>query len=87
MLLTAMINPIPAIAMLPLAILWFGLDTDALVFVIANAVTWPIAINLGIGFKTVNPTIVAVARNIGLSGRQLVIDVLAPAALPHALWA
>ena len=36
-LLTAMINPIPAIAMLPLAILWFGLDTDALVFVIANA--------------------------------------------------
>ena len=84
-LLTAMINPLPAIAILPLAILWFGLDRDALIFVIANAVIWPIAINLSMGFKTVNPTIVSVARNIGLSGRRLVTDVLAPAALPHAI--
>src|SRR3712207_8036919 len=37
------------------------------------------------GFKTVNPTIVAVGRNIGLSGARLVTDVLAPAALPYAI--
>lgn len=84
-LLTAMINPIPAIALLPLAMLWFGLDNDALLFVIANAVIWPVAINLSTGFKTVNPTIVAVARNIGLPARRIVTDVLAPAALPHAI--
>ena len=84
-LLTAMINPLPGIAILPLAMLWFGLDSDAIIFVIANAVVWPIAINVSMGFKTVNPTIVAVGRNIGLSGRRLVTDVLAPAALPHAI--
>jgi len=52
-LLTSMLNPLPAIAILPLAILWFGLSPAALVFVIANAVTWPIAINVSMGFRTV----------------------------------
>jgi sulfonate transport system permease protein len=84
-LLTAMLNPLPAIAVLPLAMLWFGLNTNALLFVIANAVTWPIAINVAMGFKTVNPAIVAVGRNIGLSRLRLVLEVLAPAALPYTI--
>ena len=86
-LLTSVLNPLPGVAVLPLAILWFGLDTDALLFVIANATVWPIAINVSTGFKTANPTIVAVGRNIGLSPGRLVTDVLAPAALPHAISA
>ena len=84
-LLTAILNPLPGIAILPLAILWFGLDTDALLFVIANATIWPIAINLTTGFRTANATIVAVGRNIGLGRGRLVTDVLAPAALPYAI--
>jgi len=84
-LLTAILNPLPGVAVLPLAILWFGISTKALIFVLANAVIWPIAINLNTGFKTVNPTIVAVARNMGVSGIRLVTDVLAPAALPYAI--
>lgn len=84
-LLTAMLNPLPSIAVLPLAILWFGLNTTALVVVIANAVVWPIAINVSQGFRTVNPTLLAVGRNIGLSGWRLVRDVLMPAALPHII--
>jgi NitT/TauT family transport system permease protein len=84
-LLTSMLNPLPSIAVLPLAILWFGLNTTALVVVIANAVVWPIAINVSMGFRTVNPTVVAVGRNIGLSGWRLVRDVLMPAALPHTI--
>jgi len=84
-LLTAILNPLPGVAVLPLAILWFGLNTRALLFVIANAAAWPIAINISTGFKTVNQTIVAVGRNIGLSQRRLVTDVLAPAALPYAI--
>ena len=84
-LLTAILNPLPGVAVLPLAILWFGLNTNALLFVIANAAAWPIAININTGFKTVNQTIVAVGRNIGLSGWRLVSDVLAPAALPYAI--
>jgi len=84
-MLVSILNPLPGVAVLPLAMLWFGLNTNALLFVIANAAAWPIAINLNTGFKTVNPTIVAVGRNIGLSSRRLITDVLAPAALPHAI--
>lgn len=84
-LLTAMLNPLPSIAVLPLAILWFGFTTTALVVIIANAVIWPISINVSMGFRTVNPTCLAVGRNIGLSGWRLVRDVLMPAALPHTL--
>lgn len=84
-LLTSMLNPLPSIAVLPLAILWFGLNTTALVVVIANAVVWPIAINVTTGFRTVNPTFISVGRNIGLSGWKLVRDVLMPAALPHTI--
>jgi NitT/TauT family transport system permease protein len=84
-MLVAILNPLPGVAVLPLAMLWFGLNTNALLFVIANAAIWPIAIALDTGFKTVNPTIVAVGRNIGLSSARLISDVLAPAALPHAI--
>ena len=84
-LLTAIMNPLPGVAMLPLAMLWFGLSINAVLFTIANATIWPIAINLTSGFKTANPTILAVGRNIGLSPVRLVSDVLAPAALPNAI--
>ena len=84
-LLTSILNPLPGVAMLPLAMLWFGLNERALLFVIANATIWPIAIALSTGFRTANQTLVAVGRNIGLSRLRLISDVLAPAALPHAI--
>ncbi|MEH7345429.1 ABC transporter permease [Bacillus sp. JJ1532] len=84
-LLTAVLNPIPAIGVLPLAIIWFGLTPTSLVFVLANAITWPIAINVSMGFRTVSPTILMVGRNLGLRGWRLVKDVYMPAALPHMI--
>jgi NitT/TauT family transport system permease protein len=84
-MLVSILNPLPGVILLPLAMLWFGLTEKAVLFVIANSAAWPIAINLNTGFKTVNPTIVAVGRNIGLSSRRLITDVLAPAALPYAI--
>jgi sulfonate transport system permease protein len=84
-LLTAILNPLPGVAVLPLAMLWFGLNENAILFAIANATVWPIALAITTGFKTANPTILAVGRNIGLSRLRIVTDVLAPAALPHAI--
>jgi NitT/TauT family transport system permease protein len=84
-LLTSIFNPLPGVAILPLAMLWFGISSSAIVFTIALSTIWPIAINLSMGFRTVSPTIVAVGRNIGLSRFRVVTDVLAPAALPHAV--
>jgi NitT/TauT family transport system permease protein len=84
-LLTSILNPVPAIAILPLAILWFGLNPTALVFVIVYSITWSIAINVNTGFKSVNPTLIMVGRNLGLGSWRMVRDVLIPAALPHTI--
>ncbi len=84
-LLTSLLNPLPGVAVLPLAMLWFGINENAIIFTIANATIWPVAINLSTGFKTVSPTLVAVGRNIGLSKLRVITDVLAPAALPFAV--
>ncbi|MFC4563899.1 ABC transporter permease [Nocardiopsis mangrovi] len=84
-LLTAMINPLPSVAVLPLAMLWFGLNETALVFVVANAVLWPMAVNVGTGFRTVPATTLMVGRSLGLRGWRLIRDVRLPAALPHAI--
>ncbi|RCV48598.1 ABC transporter permease [Marinitenerispora sediminis] len=81
-LLTAMINPLPSVAVLPLAMLWFGLNETALVFVVANAVLWPLAVNLGTGFRTVPQTTLMVGRSLGLRGWRLIRDVHLPSALP-----
>jgi len=43
--LTALFNPLPAIALLPLALLWFGLGAGSLVFVLVHAVLWPVALS------------------------------------------
>ena len=84
-LLTAVLNPLPGVAVLPLAMLLFGLNENAIRFVIANATVWPIAIAVATGFKTANQTLVAVGRNVGLSRIRVITDVLAPAALPSAI--
>ena len=51
--LTAMFNPLPAIALLPLALIWFGLGTPSLVFVIVHSVLWAVALNTLTGFRSV----------------------------------
>jgi NitT/TauT family transport system permease protein len=80
--LVAMFNPLPAIALLPLALLWFGLGTGSLLFVIVHAVLWPLALGAYAGFQGVPETLRMAGRNYGLRGLPLVIQILVPAALP-----
>ncbi|WP_407529769.1 ABC transporter permease [Methylobacterium oryzisoli] len=80
--LTAMFNPLPAIALLPLALLWFGLGTGSLVFVLIHAVLWPLALNTFAGFQGVPETLRMAGRNYGLKGPAYVLQILIPAALP-----
>lgn len=83
--LTAMFNPLPAIALLPLALLWFGLGNGSLVFVLVHAVLWPLALNTFAGFQGVPDTLRMAGRNYGLSGLGYVWQILIPAALPAIL--
>ncbi|MCA6998283.1 ABC transporter permease [Dickeya solani] len=81
-LLTAMLNPLPAIALLPLALLWFGLGEKSLVFVLVHSVMWPMALNAYSGFLGVSDTLRMAGRNYGLTGWRYVAYILIPAALP-----
>ncbi|WP_426114551.1 ABC transporter permease [Massilia sp. PWRC2] len=82
---TAMFNPLPAIALLPLALLWFGLGHGSLVFVLMHAATWPLALATYAGFRSVPETLTLAGRNYGLRGLRLVLQILVPAALPAIL--
>ncbi|HEV2511573.1 ABC transporter permease [Bosea sp. (in: a-proteobacteria)] len=83
--LTAMFNPLPAIALLPLALLWFGLGSGSLIFVLIHSVLWPVALNTFAGFQGVPDTLRMAGRNYGLSGLRYVFGILVPAALPAIL--
>ncbi len=83
--LTAMFNPLPAIALLPLALLWFGLGRASLVFVIVHSVLWPLALATFAGFQAVPETLRMAGRNYGLRGLRYVALILVPAALPAIL--
>lgn len=80
--LTAMFNPLPAIALLPLALLWFGLGRGSLIFVLIHSVLWPLALNTYAGFQGVPETLRMAGRNYGLTGLRYVLQILVPSALP-----
>ena len=84
-LLTSMFNPLPAIALLPLALIWFGLGYGSIVFVIVHSVLWAVALNTHSGFLSVSNTLRMVGRNYGLSGLRYVGGILIPAAFPSIL--
>ncbi len=84
-LLTAMLNPLPAVALLPIALLWFGIGQGSIVFVLVHAVVWPAALNAHAGFAGVSPTLRMVGRNYGLRGPRFAFRILVPAAAPHLL--
>ena len=83
--LTAMFNPVPAIALLPLALIWFGLGVPSLVFVIVHSVLWAVALNTLTGFRSVPETLRMSGRNYGLHGIKYVALILIPAAFPSIL--
>jgi len=83
--LTAMFNPLPAIALLPLSLLWFGLGENSLIFVLVHSVLWALALNTYAGFLGVSETQRMAGRNYGLRGLRFVWYILIPAALPSIL--
>jgi NitT/TauT family transport system permease protein len=83
--LTAMFNPLPAIALLPIALIWFGLGAGSLIFVLVHSVLWSVALNTHSGFLAVSNTLRMVGKNCGLDGFAYVTRILVPAAFPSIL--
>jgi NitT/TauT family transport system permease protein len=83
--LTAMFNPLPSVALLPLALIWFGLGEGSIIFVLVHAVLWAVALNTHAGFRAVSPTLRMVGQNYGLSRIGFIRRILIPGAFPSIL--
>ncbi|WP_127088242.1 aliphatic sulfonate ABC transporter permease SsuC [Aquabacter cavernae] len=77
-----MVRNIPHLALIPLVILWFGIDEEAKLFLVALGVFFPIYINTLHGIRTVDPQLIEMGRIYGMSRIALFVKVILPGALP-----
>lgn len=80
-----MVRNIPTLALIPLVILWFGIDETAKLFLVALGVFFPIYLNTYHGIRSVDPGLIEMAKSYGLSGSRLYREVILPGALPNIL--
>lgn len=78
-------RPIPALALIPLAIAWFGIGELSKVFLIAYAAFFPVVINVIAGFHAVDPIHLRAARSLRASELQVFRDVVLMSAFPHVV--
>jgi sulfonate transport system permease protein len=77
-----MIRNVPHLALIPLVILWFGIDEQAKIFLVALGVFFPIYVNTLHGVRSVDPHLLEMGRAYGMSERALFLRVVLPGALP-----
>lgn len=77
-----MIRTVPHLALIPLVILWFGIDETAKIFLVALGVFFPIYLNTLHGVRTVDAQLVEMGRAYGMSNATLFTKVILPGALP-----
>lgn len=77
-----MIRNVPHLALIPLVILWFGIDEEAKLFLVALGVFFPIYVNTLLGIQSVDPQLVEMGRIYGMTRLQLFLKVILPGALP-----
>ena len=83
--LVQLLRPIPPIAYIPLAILWFGLGNAPAVFLIALGAFFPVLMNTVAGVRQVDGIYLRAARNLGADGPTMFVRVILPAAVPYIL--
>lgn len=80
-----MVRNIPALALIPLVILWFGIEESAKLFLISVAVFFPIYINTFHGIRNVDPGLIEMGRTYGLSRWGLYRQIILPGAMSSIL--
>lgn len=83
-LITAL-QSIPSIVWFPLAIIWFGLNNYAILFIVTIGATWTVTLSAVSGFKNVPTLYQRVARTLGSSGFHFLKTVIFPSAVPQLL--
>jgi ABC-type nitrate/sulfonate/bicarbonate transport system permease component len=77
------IRPIPPIAWIPLAMLWFGLGESAKYFIIFLSAFTNVTMNAYAGAKSVDPVLVGAAKMLGASDRQVFTSIVIPYSVPY----
>ena len=77
-----LLRPIPPLAWIPMAIVWFGLGEPSKVFVIFLGAFFPVLTNTWKGMANIDPTLLRAGQTMGLSGPQLLLKVAIPSTLP-----
>lgn len=83
--LVQILRPIPPIAYIPLAILWFGLGNPPSFFLIAIGAFFPVLMNTIAGVRQVDGIYIRAARNLGVGAWTMFVRVILPAATPYIL--
>ena len=77
-----MVRNVPHLALIPLVILWFGIDEGAKLFLVSLGVFFPIYINTLHGIRNVDPQLVEMGKSYGMTRAELFTRVMLPGALP-----
>lgn len=77
------LQTLPSICWLPLALLWFGLNERAIIFVVVMGALFSVAISVDTGIKNIPPLYIRIGRNMGARKIVLFQEVIIPAALPY----
>lgn len=83
--LVQVLRPIPPIAYIPLAILWFGLGNPPAVFLIALGAFFPVLMNTIVGVRAVDNIYIRVGKNLGAGPVLMFRKIIVPAAMPYIL--
>jgi ABC-type nitrate/sulfonate/bicarbonate transport system permease component len=79
------VYPVPGIAWIPIAILWFGLTDKAVVFVVFTTTFFPLFFNTEAGARLINPVVLNAGRCFGARGPVLFFRVILPATVPYII--
>lgn len=77
-----MVRNVPHLALIPMVIVWFGIEEEAKLFLVSLGVFFPVYVNTLHGVRSVDPQLVEMARSYGFSGARLFRRVILPGALP-----
>ncbi len=84
-MLVSVFDLIPGVALIPLAIMWFGIGEEPIIFIVVHSVIWPMSRSIIDGFRSVPKIYLESAANIGVSGAELVLRIYLPAAFTSLL--
>lgn len=84
-LVVSIMDLLPGVALLPLAIMWFGIGEATIIFIVIHSILWPMSRSIIDGFKSVSNIYIESGKNIGLHGLRLVLGVYLPAAFSSVL--